>query len=71
MKLAVTVLCYVDVVIGELCALMVEGGRICKHFLEGRCSDLVGPWVAVDRVEGTGVCDFEDAVGVVVEIEAG
>lgn len=70
-ELAVAVLGHVDVVVGELGALVVEGLGMGEHLLEGRGVDLVGDRFAVDGVEGIRVGDLEDAVGGRVDVETG
>ncbi len=61
----------VDVVVGELGALVVEGVGVGEHFLEGRHVDLVGDGLAVDGVAVGYVLDLVSAVGVVVDVETG
>lgn len=70
-ELAVAVAGDVDVVVGELGALVVEGGRVRDHFLEGRGVDAVADRFAVDGVAGGFVEDLEGAGGVGVGVEAG
>lgn len=61
----------VDVVVREFGALVVEGGRVRDHLLEGRGVDLVADGFAVDGVPGGFVEDLEGAGGVRVRVEAG
>ena len=70
-ELAVAVFGDVDVVVGELGALVVEGVDVGEHFLEGRGVDLVANCFAVDGVAGGFVEDLEGAAGVGVCVEAG
>ena len=56
----------VEVVVGELGALVVEALAVGEEFLEGRGVYLVADGVAVDGVADRGVLDLEDAV--VVEV---
>lgn len=69
-ELAVLVLGDVDVVVGELGALVVEAVRVGEHFLEGGGVDLVADGFAVDRVADGGVLDLEGSVEVVVGVDA-
>lgn len=70
-QFAIVVFCDVEVVVGELGAFVVEGVRVCEHFLEGRGVDFVADRFAVDGVAGGFVEDFEAAARVVVGVEAG
>ena len=70
-ELAVAVGGDVEVVVGELGALVVEGLRVGEDFLEGRGDDLVADGFVVDGVADGGVLDLEGAVGVGGEVEAG
>ena len=70
-EFAVVVADGVEVVVGELGALVVVAFGVGEHFLEGRGVDFVGDGFVVDWVADGGVLDLEDAVGVVVDFEAG
>lgn len=52
----------VDCAVGEFGALVVEGGGVRQHRLEGGEVDFVGDRCVVDGVENCGVLDFEDAI---------
>ena len=69
-ELAVGVLGNVQIMIRELGALVVVAFRVGNHFLKRRRVDLISDWFPIDRVAHSGVLDFENAVGVWVEIEA-
>ena len=69
-KLAVAVFGDVDIVVGELCALVMEAVGVGEHFLKGRGVDFVGDGFAVDGIEDGGVLDLERAVGVEVDVDA-
>ena len=70
-ELAVAVPGDVDVVVGELGALVVEGARVRHHLLEGRGVDLVADGLAVDGVPGGLVEDLEGAGRGGVGVQAG
>ena len=70
-ELAVAVPGDVEVVVGELGALVVEGVRVGEHLLEAGDVDAVADGLAVDGVAGGRVEDLEGAGGVVVGVEAG
>ena len=69
-QLAVAVSGDVDVVVGELGALVVEGVRVGEHFLEVWRVDLVRDRFAVDGVDGVRVGDLVGQVGGLVEVQA-
>ena len=70
-QLAVAVAGDVDIMVGELGAFEVETLWVGEDLLEGRSHDLVADGFVVDRVADGGVLDFEGAVGVWGEVEAG
>jgi len=59
---------YINVVVGELGALVVEAVFIGDHVLEWGCVNLVCNRLAVDWVLDCGILDLEGPVGVEVEI---
>lgn len=69
-QLSVPVLHGVDRLVCELRSLMVERLRVRQDLLERRCVNLVCYRLAIDGVPHPSVLDFEDAVGVVIDIVA-
>ena len=69
-EFAISVARDVDVFIGELGAAVVEAGGVGEDLLEGWGHDFVGDGFAVYGVAAVRVGDFEEAVGVWVEIVA-
>ena len=70
-QLAVAVPGHVEIVVGELGALVVEGVGVSDHFLEAGEMDLVADRFAVDGVAGGVVENLEGAGRVEIGIQAG
>ena len=69
-QLAVAVSGDVEIVVGELGALVVEGFRVRDHFLEIGRLDLVRDCLAINWVQRVRVADLVGAVGGGVQVQA-
>lgn len=67
-ELVIAILDGVDVVIGELGALVVEAVMVRKNLLKRRSVDLVCHGLAIDWIADPSVLDLEGTVGIDVEI---
>lgn len=70
-ELVRSVFCDVDVVVCEFGAFVVEGGRVREHLLEIRRHNFVGNGFVIDGVAYGGGLDFEETIGVAVQVQTG